>query len=809
MATSKFIRVVRDNDGVLVEDLVIYLVPAGEAFNTDIQMTEHATRKGYYYRENLNSGEYDAYMVIDAVPTLYESNIWHGPVDQAEDYVWTGTHKFNKKVETGAILRLEVGEAPDDIDVSDKIFIILTPLDEQYSVTLINQTAGQMIYVHNASANYAVGVAGTISLPANSGAWILFDQVLNGWRLGTFIPSIAANSGKVLSTDGQKLVWIASASLTDGDKGDITVSASGATWTIDNNVVTEAKIGLADNTTNDVSTTKHGFAPKAPNDGTKFLDGAGQYDTVKDSDLATTDVTTNDVSTTKHGFTPKLPNDATKFLNGVGGYSIPPGNGGVDETADYTWTGDHKFNKTLQTGAIIRQSVTESLDIDVEDKIFVILTPNNTEWSVGLLNPVAGQMIYVHNASATYAVGVAGTISLPANSGAWILFDQVLNGWRLGTFIPSIVSNSGKVLSTDGQKLVWIASTSLTDGDKGDITVSASGATWTIDNNAVTEAKIGLADNTTNDVSTTKHGFAPKAPNDATKFLDGTAAYDTVKDSDLVTSDVTTNDVGITKHGFAPKAPNDATKFLDGTGAYDTVKDSDLSTSDVTTNDASTTKHGWLAKLTAPASTFMNYVGIAYGETVAACKALFDATVPSTQAFGDSAAAGTATVAARRDHKHAMPANPSDASITTSDVTTNNVSTTKHGFAPKLPNDATKYLNGVGAYTVPEATASQSANYAWTGIHSFDKVIKTGAITRVSVTTSQNLDIASLVFIMLTPNDDGHTVTTQNKATGQFIFLCNMSGTYSVDFDEVSLSPGAVVLMLYDGVSGTWKYTKM
>ncbi len=36
----------------------------------------------------------------------------------------------------------------------------------------------------------------------------------------------------------------------------------------------------------------------------------------------------------------------------------------------------------------------------------------------------------------------------------------------------------------------------------------------------------------------------------------------------------------------------------------------------------------------------------------------FDGTSPSTQAFGDSAATGSAAVAARRDHKHAMPANP-------------------------------------------------------------------------------------------------------------------------------------------------------
>ncbi len=38
--------------------------------------------------------------------------------------------------------------------------------------------------------------------------------------------------------------------------------------------------------------------------------------------------------------------------------------------------------------------------------------------------------------------------------------------------------------------------------------------------------------------------------------------------------------------------------------------------------------------------------------------AAFDATSPSTQAFGDAAAVGTAAFAARRDHKHAMPANP-------------------------------------------------------------------------------------------------------------------------------------------------------
>lgn len=40
----------------------------------------------------------------------------------------------------------------------------------------------------------------------------------------------------------------------------------------------------------------------------------------------------------------------------------------------------------------------------------------------------------------------------------------------------------------------------------------------------------------------------------------------------------------------------------------------------------------------------------------------FDATAPTTQAFGDAAAAGAAAVAARRDHKHAMPASPTTVS---------------------------------------------------------------------------------------------------------------------------------------------------
>ncbi len=43
----------------------------------------------------------------------------------------------------------------------------------------------------------------------------------------------------------------------------------------------------------------------------------------------------------------------------------------------------------------------------------------------------------------------------------------------------------------------------------------------------ITEAKLGFSDITTANVSTAKHGLAPKSPNDASVFLDGTGAYST------------------------------------------------------------------------------------------------------------------------------------------------------------------------------------------------------------------------------------------------------------------------------------------
>jgi hypothetical protein len=60
--------------------------------------------------------------------------------------------------------------------------------------------------------------------------------------------------------------------------------------------------------------------------------------------------------------------------------------------------------------------------------------------------------------------------------------------------------------------------------------------------------------------------------------------------------------------------------------------------------------------ISVPGAGLINHFAVANGETLPSWKAMFDATAPTTNAPSDSAAAGTASVAARRDHQHQNPA---------------------------------------------------------------------------------------------------------------------------------------------------------
>jgi len=147
-----------------------------------------------------------------------------------------------------------------------------------------------------------------------------------------------------------------------------------------------------------------------------------------------------------------------------------------------------------------------------------------------------------------------------------------------------------------------------------------------------------------------------------------------------------------------------ATTGVHGVGVGTVAKTADITATklddfaapdDNTDLDASTSKHGLVVKATAPAAGLYNYVGITNGETAYTNKALFDATNPSTQAFGDSAAPGSAAVSARRDHKHAMMADPvpTHSALTTGVHAFNKGVKVWHNAAQSIPNNTATILS--------------------------------------------------------------------------------------------------------------------
>ncbi len=147
-------------------------------------------------------------------------------------------------------------------------------------------------------------------------------------------------------------------------------------------------------------------------------------------------------------------------------------------------------------------------------------------------------------------------------------------------------TNTTQLATTAFVTAAIAAAPAIADGDKGDITVSGSGAAWAIDADAVTYAKIqnvsatdkilgrstaGAGD--VEEITCTAAGRALLDDADAaaqrtTLALGGLATLSDVTEAEITLADNTTDDVSITQHGFVPKAPNDTTKFLRGDGAW-------------------------------------------------------------------------------------------------------------------------------------------------------------------------------------------------------------------------------------------------
>ena len=107
-----------------------------------------------------------------------------------------------------------------------------------------------------------------------------------------------------------------------------------------------------------------------------------KLETVTEANLTLSDNTTANVSSTKHGLTPKLPNDATKYLDGTGSYSVPAGSGGggdvssntassVDsEVALFSGTGGKTIKRATGTGvAKLTSGVLSAASVNLASEV--------------------------------------------------------------------------------------------------------------------------------------------------------------------------------------------------------------------------------------------------------------------------------------------------------------------------------------------------------------------------------------------------------------------------------------------------------